>query len=156
MTRKEVLQTAEKMVCGHREQDYGSPEDNFKVIADFWSTYKGVEFSSTDVAKKTKVFNKLEELVAAIKAVRFSATEIKSLGSYDKCSRPGHSSLAEILSFCDINFAYNKVIDASEYYWPVSKIAYVTDAIMTSKGFNHKYYILIDVKDIQKYEKESK
>ena len=26
MTRKEILEAAEKCVCGDREQDYGSPE----------------------------------------------------------------------------------------------------------------------------------
>lgn len=50
MTRAEILQTAEKMVCGHREQDYGAPEDNFQVIGDLWSTYIGVPIDATDVA----------------------------------------------------------------------------------------------------------
>lgn len=49
-TRKRVLKEAEKCVCGHREQDYGTPEDNFSRIAEFWATYKGVEFSPIDVA----------------------------------------------------------------------------------------------------------
>lgn len=39
MTRAEILQTAEKMVCGQREQDYGTPEDNFAVIAKLWEDY---------------------------------------------------------------------------------------------------------------------
>lgn len=39
MTRKDVLAAAEKCVCGDREQDYGSPERNFEVIAGFWATY---------------------------------------------------------------------------------------------------------------------
>ena len=39
MTRKEILQTAEKCVCGDREQDYGSPEDNFSTIAKLWEPY---------------------------------------------------------------------------------------------------------------------
>lgn len=49
-TRKRVLSEAEKCVCGQREQDYGTPEDNFSRIAEFWATYKGVEFSPVDVA----------------------------------------------------------------------------------------------------------
>ena len=32
--RKDVLSDAETCVCGHREQDYGSPENNFQIIAD--------------------------------------------------------------------------------------------------------------------------
>ena len=50
MTRQEILKEAEKCVCGHREQDYGSPEDNFSTIAKFWSVYKDVEFTAHDVA----------------------------------------------------------------------------------------------------------
>lgn len=49
-TRKRVLSEAEKCVCGQREQDYGTPEDSFSRIAEFWVTYKGVEFSPVDVA----------------------------------------------------------------------------------------------------------
>ena len=41
MTRKEILEKAEQCVNGQREQDYGSPEDNFGVIADLWSVYLG-------------------------------------------------------------------------------------------------------------------
>lgn len=36
MTRKEILEAAEKCVCGQREEDYGTPEDNFKLIAELW------------------------------------------------------------------------------------------------------------------------
>ena len=39
MTRKDILAAAERCVCGEREQDYGSPEDNFTVIADLWADY---------------------------------------------------------------------------------------------------------------------
>lgn len=39
MTRPEILDTAEKCVCGDREQDYGSPENNFTVIANLWADY---------------------------------------------------------------------------------------------------------------------
>ena len=49
-TRKRVLSEAEKCVCGQREHEYGVPEDNFSRIAEFWATYKGVEFSPVDVA----------------------------------------------------------------------------------------------------------
>lgn len=39
MTRKEILETAVACVCGQREEDYGSPEDNFTVIAALWEIY---------------------------------------------------------------------------------------------------------------------
>lgn len=50
MNRVNTLEKAKEIVCGHRENEYGSPEDNFKTIADFWSVYKGVEFTANDVA----------------------------------------------------------------------------------------------------------
>ena len=49
-TRRRVLSEAEKCVCGKRELDYGTPEDNFGRIAEFWTTYMGVEFGTVDVA----------------------------------------------------------------------------------------------------------
>lgn len=39
MTRTEILEAANKCVCGDREQDYGSPEKNFEVIANLWADY---------------------------------------------------------------------------------------------------------------------
>ena len=50
MNRKEILEAAAKCVCGDREQDYGSPENNFKIIAQLWSAYSGFEFDAKDVA----------------------------------------------------------------------------------------------------------
>ena len=39
MKRAEILDAAQKCVCGGREQDYGSPEDSFGAIARLWSAY---------------------------------------------------------------------------------------------------------------------
>lgn len=39
MNRKEILEAAQKCVCGDREQDYGSPESNFTTIANLWTDY---------------------------------------------------------------------------------------------------------------------
>lgn len=38
-TRAEILDAAKKIVTGDREKQYGSPEDNFAVIARFWEVY---------------------------------------------------------------------------------------------------------------------
>lgn len=37
--REKILEMAKTCVCGAREEDYGVPEDNFKVIAALWETY---------------------------------------------------------------------------------------------------------------------
>lgn len=50
MTRKEFLQEAESIVCTDRENQYGSPEDNFGLIAAFWSVYLGLMITPEDVA----------------------------------------------------------------------------------------------------------
>ncbi len=39
MRRDEILDTAAKIVTGGRNKQYGEPEDNFSVIAEYWSTY---------------------------------------------------------------------------------------------------------------------
>ena len=38
-TRKEILESADRCVNGDRENQYGSPENNFKMIAMFWNEY---------------------------------------------------------------------------------------------------------------------
>lgn len=50
MTRAETLEKAKKCVCGERENEYGSPENNFKFIADLWTAYRGIKFTAQDVA----------------------------------------------------------------------------------------------------------
>lgn len=39
MKREDILNAAVKCVNGDRQQDYGTPERNFNVIASFWNTY---------------------------------------------------------------------------------------------------------------------
>ena len=55
MTREEILKKAMECVCGQREQDYGSPEDNFKIIADLWNAYLGDIYISDNTFYKRKI-----------------------------------------------------------------------------------------------------
>lgn len=51
--RKQVLKQAIDIVCKDRENDYGSPENNFATIAKLWSAYGtkfDVVFAAQDVA----------------------------------------------------------------------------------------------------------
>jgi hypothetical protein len=81
MTRKEILDTAAKCVCGDREQDYGSPENNFQIIADLWNAYIGAEIvRSWDVAT----------MLALLKVARISSGHAKEdnwvdLAGYAAC-----------------------------------------------------------------------
>ena len=55
MTRAEMLEKAKSIVTGEREGQYGSPEDNFKVITQYWSIYLwgkyGEDFSESLTAR---------------------------------------------------------------------------------------------------------
>ena len=39
MDRAEILDAAKVCVCGQRENDYGSPENNFETIGLLWGVY---------------------------------------------------------------------------------------------------------------------
>lgn len=39
MKREDILNAAAKCVNGDRQQDYGTPERNFDMIASFWNAY---------------------------------------------------------------------------------------------------------------------
>ena len=49
-TRESVLDAAKRCVCGDRDKQYGSPEDNFAVIAALWTAYTGTDITPKDVA----------------------------------------------------------------------------------------------------------
>jgi hypothetical protein len=48
--REEVLDEAKRIVMKDRNTNYGSPEDNFRDIAEMWTTYSGHKFYAHDVA----------------------------------------------------------------------------------------------------------
>lgn len=80
MKRAEILDAAKRCVCGDREQDYGSPENNFRVIADLWTAYLGYEVAATDVAA----------MLALLKIARISSGHAKDdnwidLAGYAAC-----------------------------------------------------------------------
>lgn len=50
MKRDEVLQTAEGLICGDRQEAYGDATQSHQRIADLWAAYLGVEVSAVDVA----------------------------------------------------------------------------------------------------------
>lgn len=59
-TRSMVLEDARLAVCSDRNHQYGEPEDNFKMIADYWNDYlsgiKHRELTSSDVADMMVLF----------------------------------------------------------------------------------------------------
>lgn len=84
MTRNEILEAAKTCVSGDREQDYGSPENNFQMIAELWTSYlynmDHVDLSAKDVAA----------MMALMKIARISSGHAKidnwvDLAGYASC-----------------------------------------------------------------------
>lgn len=50
MDRKEILESAIQTVCKDRQDKYGNCEDNFGIIAEFWTGYLNTEVTAEDVA----------------------------------------------------------------------------------------------------------
>jgi hypothetical protein len=53
-----ILEEANKITSKDRHNDYGGPEENFTLVAKYWSVYKGVEFKPEDVG----MFNILQKI----------------------------------------------------------------------------------------------
>ena len=90
MKRKEILEAAMRCVCGDREQDYGTPEKNFELIADLWTEYlkakcvnPGVDVSirGEDVATLMCLFK-----IARIATGRGKADSFIDLAGYAACA----------------------------------------------------------------------
>lgn len=56
MTRSECLDIAKKTVCQDRNDQYGKPEDNFKIVAEFWGSYLNKSLTPADVANLMILF----------------------------------------------------------------------------------------------------
>ena len=80
-TRDEILDAAKKIVTGDREKQYGSPEDNFGVIARLWSAYAGREFTPVDVAMMMTLLK-----VARIKTGHYKADSYIDACGYLACA----------------------------------------------------------------------
>ena len=80
MNRAEILKEAGACVCGDREEDYGSPEQNFERISNLWSAYLEYPVTAVDVAA----------MLALLKIARIASGHAKSdnwvdLAGYAAC-----------------------------------------------------------------------
>lgn len=80
LDRAGILHRAEHMVCGHREQDYGSPEDSFTIIAALWSAYLGRVIDPKDVAMLMALLK-----IARIRSGKGTADSFIDLAGYAAC-----------------------------------------------------------------------
>ena len=51
MKRSDVLYTADSLINGDRQKDYGEATDSFKAIGQLWSAYLGVDVAPHDVCQ---------------------------------------------------------------------------------------------------------
>ncbi len=79
MTRAEILEAARACVCGQREQDYGSPEDNFATIGQFWTTYLAAAHPF-DFAGESITAKDVAAMMALLKVARIATGS--SMDSY--------------------------------------------------------------------------
>lgn len=80
MTRANLLDEAKRCVCGQRQDEYGTPENNFKIIAEFWSAYKGVSFNAIDVAMMMALLK-----IARVRGGNGSIDSFVDLAGYAAC-----------------------------------------------------------------------
>lgn len=86
MQRSEVLSIAESLINGDRQNDYGSPEDNFNNIAVRWSQILKVQIQGWQVAL----------MMADLKIARIATTGTPKPDSFiDIC---GYAALSQELS----------------------------------------------------------
>ena len=81
MTREEVFEKAKEYVCHSRENDYGSPENNFILIANLWSAYLDSDVTAQDVAMMMAMLK-----IARIKTGTGKADSYIDLAGYAACA----------------------------------------------------------------------
>lgn len=89
MTRDEILELAKACVSGAREQDYGSPEDNFGTIAELWETYL-VRKCAPDGVELNVLPEDVAAMLALLKIARIASGHAKDdnwvdLAGYAAC-----------------------------------------------------------------------
>lgn len=94
MTRKEVLDAAQKCVNGDRDLEYRSPEKSFELIAYFWTNYLNAVRTGTGTAIKPK---DVAAMMALFKIARIAGGHAKDdnwidLAGYAACGGEIESS----------------------------------------------------------------
>lgn len=89
MTRKDILETAVEITTTDRNEWYGEPEDNFKLIAEFWQSYiktcvdpgADISISAGDVANMMILF----KVARAATALDQKADTFIDIAGYAAC-----------------------------------------------------------------------
>ena len=65
MICQKILQEAEKLVGGDRQEDYGDKLTNHQNIANLWSAYLDKEITPHDVSQSRSVLSSISPAIAA-------------------------------------------------------------------------------------------
>lgn len=92
MTRSELLHAAEVCVCGQREEDYGTPEDSFRVIGELWETYIKEKCVGDPAAEVCIVPEDVAALLALLKELKDARQTVELMDACGKrvCSSEEH------------------------------------------------------------------
>ena len=85
MTRAETLDAAKACVCQNREQEYGSPENNFATIADMWNKYLYARWGSGNVPAGQVTSMDVAMMMALLKIARTATGTFKEDSFVDAC-----------------------------------------------------------------------
>ena len=84
MDRATILHEAEKCVCTDRQEQYGSPEDNFSLIAQLWELY--IKRKCISLAEDIKIFPEdVGCMMALLKIARIASGQAKDDNFIDAC-----------------------------------------------------------------------
>ena len=72
MKRKDILKAAKVCVCGEREQDYGTPENNFSTIGKLWSVYLGASHPELKINTESITAKDVAVMMALLKVARIA------------------------------------------------------------------------------------
>lgn len=109
MKRPEILDKAKACVCGQREQDYGTPEDNFAVIAALWGDFlwhKHPELQKAIAPNKLIDSATVAALMALLKIARIASGPEKAdswidLAGYAACGGEIATHKDEVMDAAD-------------------------------------------------------
>jgi len=90
MKRKEILEQAAVCVCGEREHDYGTPENNFSTIGKLWSIYLAAAHPGIQIPEDYIVPKDVAVMMALLKVARIAngnkADNFVDLAGYAACA----------------------------------------------------------------------
>ena len=89
MKHGKILDEAKVIINGERRDQYGNPEDSFRMIDAFWSFYLGQSISAQQVA----------EMMILLKLARQKTGEGKRDNFVDMC---GYAALAADMAGCGL------------------------------------------------------